>query len=56
MCLAAIQAGIIGAEGGNIKVEVVTSVQSFAAGDKNGVSSGSWGAYDPAFTVSAPDN
>lgn len=50
LCRAAVHAGLIGADGGDIQAVSVVGLQSYAGSDNNGVTSSDWGAFDESIT------
>lgn len=52
VCVAAVHAGVITANGGWVKVKVVKGLPAYAGSTRNNVTSSNWGAYDFGYTVS----
>lgn len=57
VCRAAVHAGVIGRNGGEVSVYKASGCPSFVGSTKNGVRTGKWGPYKQTFvfTASAPD-
>lgn len=51
VCTAAVHAGAIGFDGGRVVIEIRPGQSSYAASERNGVSSDEWGAWDGSFAV-----
>lgn len=51
ICMAAIHAGVIKAEGGKVKVTIKPGLGEYKGTDRNGVKSGGWGSYNTSFIV-----
>jgi hypothetical protein len=51
ICTAAVHAGAIGFGGGRVVIEIRPGQSSYSASERNGVSSGEWGAWDGSFAV-----
>jgi hypothetical protein len=51
LCMAAIHAGVIKAEGGDVKVTIKAGMGEYKGSDRNGVKSGAWGSYNTSFIV-----
>lgn len=52
ICVAAVHAGVIGADGGPVKVKLTAGKASYAGTVRNGVTSNQWATFDKSFTVS----
>jgi hypothetical protein len=55
ICRASRHAGVIPPGGGTVRVTPRGAQQSFAAGDRNGIASANYGAYEHSFSVAASD-
>jgi hypothetical protein len=51
LCMSAIHAGVIKAEGGDVKVTIKAGLSESKGSDQNGVKSGAWGSYNTSFIV-----
>jgi hypothetical protein len=51
LCMSAIHAGVLKAEGGDIKVTIKPGMGEYKGTDRNGVKSGAWGTYNTSFIV-----
>jgi hypothetical protein len=49
ICVAAVHAGVISTNGGNVIIEIAPGQKAYLASDRNGVSSSEWGAYDRSY-------
>lgn len=54
VCRAAVHAGVIPATGGVVAVSRSAGLQSYAAGEANGVATLDYGPWDASFTIAAP--
>ncbi len=52
ICVAAVHAGVIGANGGPVKVNLTAGKPNYTGTARNGVTSNQWAAFDKSFTVS----
>lgn len=52
ICVAAVHAGVIGANGGPVKVTLKPGKPSYTGTARNGVTTSQWNAFDKSFTVS----
>ena len=51
ICVAAVHAGVIGTNGGNVTIEILPGQKSYRGSTRNGVTSNEWGAYDGAYRI-----
>lgn len=52
ICIAAVHAGVIAANGGPVKVKMTAGKPNYAGSVRNGVTTNQWAAFDKSFTVS----
>lgn len=52
ICVAAVHAGVIGADGGPVKVTLAPGKPSYSGTARNGVTTSQWNAFDKSFKVS----
>lgn len=55
VCTAALHAGVIGAEGGEVLAVATEGQQSYEGSTANGVQTRNWGSYDMSFTFVVPE-
>jgi len=51
ICVAAVHAGVIGTNGGMVKVKLLSGKPSYAGTSRNGVTTNQWNAFDKSFKV-----
>jgi hypothetical protein len=49
ICTAAVHAGYLTLDGGNVIIRILDGLSSYEGSDANGITSGSWGAWDRSF-------
>jgi hypothetical protein len=52
ICVAAVHSGVIGSDGGAVKVTLKPGKPSYVGTARNGVTTSQWNAFDKSFTVS----
>jgi hypothetical protein len=49
ICVAAVHAGVITTDGGNVIIEIMDGQKAYAASERNGITSQSWGGYGRSY-------